>query len=204
MHPQLTLLNPSQFKRTPWKNGLGWTDQIAISPESADLRRGDFNWRMSTARVAQSADFSPFPEHDRILVVLEGAGVTLSHRFEEGEEPEIVELPPWEPYEFPGDVPTRCELRDGPIQDFSIFLRKGTVSAMVETAELEADSSREWEPQSRTCFVYAVQGTLDACGRSLEAGSLLRIDRSHEPSPEPLVVSSTSGARALLIQIDEA
>jgi environmental stress-induced protein Ves len=201
MRPTFTLLGPADFKRTPWKNGLGWTDQIAISPETADLRRGDFNWRVSTARVAQSADFSPFPEHDRVLVVLEGAGVRLSHRFDEGEEPEVVDLPPGEPYEFPGDIPTRCDLQDGPIQDFSVFLRKGVVSAVVEPVELEDGDAQDWEPQGRTCFVFVTHGRIDAQGTGIGAGQILRIEFPADQAPAPLPLRGEGGARALLVQI---
>ena len=140
---------------------MGWTDQIAISPATADLRRGDFDWRVSTARVAQSADFSPFADHDRVLVTLEGAGARLSHSFEESEEPDHVELPAWEPYEFPGDVPTRCELMDGPIQDFSVFVRKGIVSGQNRNSGNQRGRSRSTgNPWEELCFLFVAQGQL--------------------------------------------
>jgi environmental stress-induced protein Ves len=197
---RLTPLRASDFKRSPWKNGLGWTDQIAISPSGADLKRGDFDWRISTAKVAQSASFSPFPDHDRILVVIDGAGVTLSHAYAEGEPPEVVELPPGEPYEFPGDVPTRCELRGGPIQDFSVFLRKGVVSAMVESIEIEGSRPFEWDIQARTGFVFVVSGSIEAQGASCAAGDALRIERQPEDL-EPVRIEARS-ARVLLVQIE--
>jgi environmental stress-induced protein Ves len=117
--PRFRVIARENFKRTPWKNGLGWTDQIAIYPEGSELRRGDFDWRVSTARISQSADFSIFPNHDRVLVVLEGNGVRLAHQFEPGEAPEIVVLQKDGVYEFPGDIPTRCDLvsGDGPPRD---------------------------------------------------------------------------------------
>jgi environmental stress-induced protein Ves len=194
------LLQPSDFKRTPWKNGLGWTDQIAIYPETAELKRGNFDWRVSTARVAQSAPFSPFADHDRILVVLEGVGVKLSHSFEESEEPECVDVPPWEPYEFPGDVPTRCDLLNGPIQDFSVFVRKGVVSAKVDTVAIAAEEPFEWTPLGRTCFIFVAEGALDADGTAMEKGQVLKIDREQDPSPAHWALSSER-ARILIVEL---
>lgn len=204
MQANRTLLRASDFKRTLWKNGLGWTDQIAIHPPAADLRRGDFDWRISTARIAQSSPFSPFADHDRTLVVVDGAGVKLTHSFDESEEPELVELPAWEPYEFPGDVPTRCDLLEGPIQDFSVFARKGVVSARVQAAQIGAGGASErfeWEPLGRTCFIFVAEGSLDAEGTAVEAGEALRIERAQDPTPERWTLRA-EGARVLLVELD--
>lgn len=55
---------------SPWKNGGGETAEILCHPQGAGF--GDFNWRISTARVASSGPFSTFEGIDRILTVLEG------------------------------------------------------------------------------------------------------------------------------------
>lgn len=88
---------------------MGFTDQIAIHPPASDLRRGDFLWRLSSARIEKASPFSTFPEHDRVLIILEGSGVRIVHQFSPGEV-EITDVLPLEPYEFPGDVPTDCVL----------------------------------------------------------------------------------------------
>src|SRR4051812_7066019 len=100
----------TSYTRSRWKNGLGYTDQIAIYPGGADLKKGDFLWRLSSAKIEQRSGFSLFPEHDRVLVVVKGEGLGLAHTFEEGEPEEFAEVHPFMPYEFPGDVPSRCEL----------------------------------------------------------------------------------------------
>jgi environmental stress-induced protein Ves len=198
--PRYTLLEERDFRRTPWKNGLGFTDQIAIHPETADLRRGDFDWRVSTASIAQSSDFSPFPEHDRVLVVLQGAGLRLTHQFDPESDAEVVELRTSEIHEFPGDIPSRCELLSGPIRDFSVFLRQGVVSGFVDWVEFGEDGTSEWQPEGETCFLHVLEGTLQSRAGAVSAGQVLRVDFPSDVSPE-IVPLQSSGARILRVQI---
>src|SRR4051794_12660438 len=99
------IIQKENYKRSTWKNGLGFTDEIAIYPPDSNLVQGNFLWRLSSARIEKASPFSAFPNHDRILLVLKGAGLKLIHTFEEGSEDEVIEVPKLEPYEFPGDVP---------------------------------------------------------------------------------------------------
>ncbi|WP_374644117.1 HutD family protein [Tabrizicola sp.] len=59
----------------PWKNGLGTTDEICLRPETAD--RDAFDLRVSRATIAAEAPFSAFPGVERIITVIEGAGLRL-------------------------------------------------------------------------------------------------------------------------------
>ncbi len=204
MAPLIVIHRASDYAKTPWKNGLGWTEQIAIHPPSADLKRADFLWRISTARVAQSAPFSIFAEHDRLLVILEGEGVRLSHTFEEGEESEKVELPRLEPYEFPGDVLTRCDLLDGPVQDLSVFFRKGEVMADAQIVNLD-DGEPEfvWEPAGKTNFAFAVSGSVDLGGeQQLAARDCVRIDFQGGDTASPIRFFKLEATTLVLIQLN--
>ena len=64
----------------PWKNGGGVTRDVAIAPPDAGL--DTFDWRISFADVASDGPFSPFPDIDRTLTVVDGEGLAL--RFGEG------------------------------------------------------------------------------------------------------------------------
>ena len=196
----LTPIPSNEFRRTPWKNGLGHTDQIAIHPPTGDLRRGDYLWRMSTARVAQSSPFSIFAEHDRVLVILEGQGVRLSHTYEPGEPADVVELPPLEPYDFPGDVPTQCDLVDGEIQDFSVFVRKGEVLAQTELWSADTDETRLWELGARTCLLFVAKGSVSAGGIEYKTRDALRVELD---SPSELELRALEpGTRCVLVTLD--
>lgn len=169
------VISSSAYRRSVWKNGLGHTDEIAIFPEGADLRAGNFLWRLSSARIEKASPFSAFPHHDRTLVILQGDGVRLTHTFEGDED--TVEVPLLEPYEFPGDVPSRCELIGAGVQDLSVFVRKAEVDAVTHTVAVEEGRSYSWRPEGRWNFAYAVGGAFTVDGDlRLPAGDTLRVD----------------------------
>jgi len=193
------LLPKETFVRSLWKNGLGHTDQIAIEPPSSDLRSGNYLWRISSASITQASAFSIFPNHDRALVLLSGSGLKLIHT-DEGFE-ESVELPPLEPYEFPGDIQSRCELVDGPVQDLSIFFQKGLVSTEIEVIPVALDSVWNWNPTATWNFLFAARGNFEVCTEeasteTFSMGSAFRAETSEESYP---VVPH--GAESVLISI---
>ena len=59
----------------PWKNGGGETATVLGAPEGAGP--DGFDWRISTAIIARSGPFSPFPGCARLFTVIAGAPVTL-------------------------------------------------------------------------------------------------------------------------------
>ena len=58
-----------------WKNGAGWTREIALGPAGASA--DDFGWRLSVAELEHDAPFSAFPGIDRCIVVIDGAGMAV-------------------------------------------------------------------------------------------------------------------------------
>ena len=72
-------LDPDDARRVPWKNGRGVTEELALWPPHARFERGDFEWRISKARIEDAGPFSNFEHHDRILVVTAGDGLVLDH-----------------------------------------------------------------------------------------------------------------------------
>lgn len=104
----------------PWKNGGGVTREIVASPG----RGGGFDWRVSLADVTEDGPFSAFPGVDRILTVVEGAGMDL---MVDGEH-HIVDEPYW-PHGFPGDVETGGRLLAGPVVNLNVMYRRDLVRA---------------------------------------------------------------------------
>ncbi len=116
----------------PWKNGGGITREIVASPPGVGME--DFGWRVSLADVAAGGPFSTFPGVDRVLTVIEGSGLSLSI---DG-RPAVVLEAGSPPLAFPGD--SRCEagLRDGPIRDLNVMVRRGLYRAQVRRRSLDA------------------------------------------------------------------
>ena len=142
-----------------WKNGLGYTSQIAIFPPNADLRKADFLFRLSSAHIQKNSPFSEFLDHDRTLVILSGEGIRLVHTFEPGVEDAHTVLP-FEPFDFPGDVQSRCELIAGPVTDLGLMIKKGSVESQVQVIDLEAGSSESWTPEGRWNYFFVAEGSL--------------------------------------------
>lgn len=111
----ITLLDPADYHRMPWKNGGGTTTEIALAPLPGDA--GRFLWRVSIADVAQAGPFSTFAGYERLIAVVEGAGMrltvdgvpaTVRHRARA--------------FRFSGDAVVDCALLDGPIRDFNLIV----------------------------------------------------------------------------------
>ena len=71
------IITPEQFTLVPWKNGLGYTTELAIN-DGGTLEK--FDWRLSIASVTADGAFSSFAGYQRNLVLIEGSGLTLDHQ----------------------------------------------------------------------------------------------------------------------------
>jgi environmental stress-induced protein Ves len=110
---RLTVLRAADYPRMPWKNGGGSTEEIT---RDAGEGLDGFGWRLSIADIEQSGGFSTFAGYQRIITVLQGAGMTLDV---DGVTSEA--LLPSDPFAFSGDSQVSCALLDGPIRDFNLI-----------------------------------------------------------------------------------
>ncbi|QUD90074.1 HutD/Ves family protein [Phenylobacterium montanum] len=132
----MRLIRTAEHRVMPWKNGLGSTTEIAVSPERARLE--DFDWRVSMASVTTDGPFSAFAGVDRTLSVMDGAGIRLQVA---GRGAETLS-PASPPYAFPGDQPTEAWLIDGPITDLNVMSRRGRLRHKVERLVLSTPLER--------------------------------------------------------------
>ncbi len=64
-------LNPTHYKTTQWSGGK--TTELYIFPEGSDFKSRDFQYRLSIATIqVSSSDFTPLPNINRTLLLLEG------------------------------------------------------------------------------------------------------------------------------------
>jgi len=157
----------------PWKNGGGTTRNLAVSPEGAGF--DDFLWRISIAEVRESDSFSHFPGVDRIIMLLEGNGMTL--RDSDGGVFSLTVR--FAPHAFSGEASIEANLVDGPTIDFNVMVRRGRTQAALNAwttpGELPHGGSE--------AVFYCAQGVFDVtpvdpvCAVRLKEGDMLRMPR---------------------------
>ena len=109
----ITVISPDSFKKIPWKNGLGFTTELAIN-DGANL--DDFDWRLSIASVTSNGEFSNFSGYDRNLVLIEGNSLSLQH--DQKHTDKLTQL--LDIAKFDGGCKTFGTLHNGAINDFNI------------------------------------------------------------------------------------
>ncbi|MFT4255491.1 MAG: HutD family protein [Pseudoxanthomonas sp.] len=128
METQSHVIPASEYRRVRWKNGLGWTREIArgnAQPGANPASSENWDWRLSIAEIEQDSAFSSFPGIDRELALLQGHGLRL--RFDEGEVREL--SLPGQRCRFAGERGVTGELIDGPTLDFNLMWRRGVLAA---------------------------------------------------------------------------
>jgi environmental stress-induced protein Ves len=144
--PKLQVIRKSSFTASPWKNGGGVTHEAIRVPASGD----SFRWRVSVAHIDASGPFSHFPDYNRKMVLLQGAGVEL--RFAGGVQKTLRDV--GDLMEFDGALSTHCELLKGPCVDLNLIVSKSdSVAVRVERfiESLPVGAARD-----ETTLVFAV------------------------------------------------
>jgi uncharacterized protein len=157
----------------PWKNGGGVTREIAAGPHGASLDA--FAWRLSLADVASDGAFSSFAGVDRVLVLLDGAGMRLAQadgRLHVLDAPLAVAR-------FAGETPIHATLIDGPTRDFNVMVRRDRARATVEVRRASCSLAATHD----LTFIFCARGRLDIkaeghARHTLETGDTLCLDRA--------------------------
>lgn len=151
------LLNKAGYVTTSWSGGT--TTQLAIAPEGAVYADRDFLWRLSSATVElDHSDFTPLPDYNRLLSVLEG-----EIKLKIGAA-EPIPVAPGKVAAFDGGVPVESW---GRCVDFNLMIRKGRAKGAVEV--LSGDCEMEWTPEAGDLAVYCASGTVRLPDLGLEA-----------------------------------
>lgn len=112
----------------PWKNGGGSTRDIVTAPEGATL--ADFEWRVSVAEVEQDGPFSAFPEIDRVIMLIDGGGMTLVV------DGAMHQLGRFDTLAFAGEATTTCRLPSGATRDLNLMTRRGRVVGSMRAVDV--------------------------------------------------------------------
>jgi environmental stress-induced protein Ves len=111
--PRMTLLLPSGFRRSPWKNGGGTTIDIAEAnrPGHAPGDWAGMLWRFGRTAIVAPGPFSDLTGCDRMQVAVRGEGLVL-----ELPDGEIDVRKPWSPVRFRGEDRITSRLEAGPVE----------------------------------------------------------------------------------------
>lgn len=117
---RVRVLRQVDYRRMRWKNGAGWTTELAVFPDSGADAATPFDWRVSIAEIASDGAFSAFPGYDRHIALLEGVGMEL--RFDNAETQRLEQRLRFVP--FAGEAPVFGKLLSGPVRDFNVMTRR--------------------------------------------------------------------------------
>ena len=162
----MRIIRASEQVAVPWKNGGGVASAIAGEPEGTGFEA--FDWRLSGALVERGGPFSHFPDIDRIMLILSGAGLVL-----EGIAPAPIVLDTGsQPLAFPGDAPVAATLAAGPIRNLNLMTDRRRLRATAERLAIGAAVALP-APAGGRLIVYTESGLLAVAGQRLEAGDTL-------------------------------
>jgi uncharacterized protein len=170
---KITLLRATDYIRQPWKNGGGTTTELA--------RKGDADrwlWRLSVADVERSGPFSDFTGYRRLIVLLEGRGMTLSF---DNAAPVVLDER-YRPLAFDGGSRTRCDLLDGHIRDMNLIVDAARVDAALDVCALDEGAALR-AAASDCALLHAIGGRFNvAIGGdtiALSPSDTLQVDGCH-------------------------
>lgn len=176
----ITWIPASAQRRVRWKNGAGWTTEIAARPAEG------FDWRLSVAEIETDCDFSRFPGIDRTILAISGQGFTLFI----ADDPPVHLTPGGRPHAFAGDLPARCEVR-GPGRDFNVMTRRGRYTHTVGSLDLRDELELLSDPATTTAL-YILDGHAHLDDRRAAPGDCVLLEPGHRPL-------SIRGAAALIL-----
>lgn len=148
----------------PWKNGLGRTREIAVQPPSAG--GDDFLWRVSIAEVDRAVPFSRFPDVDRHIVLLDGAGFTMT--LDDRHTHVLTTL--FAPFSFAGEATVDVALVAGATRDFNLMVRRTHLYGDVQV--WRGLATRAIDPTA--ILVFCARGEIDTADGRLGAGDAWR------------------------------
>ena len=163
----IQVIHKENFQKSLWKNGLGITYQIAIYPNDSDVTKNNFIWRLSQAEVQNENSFSIFPDCERKLTIIQGAGLYLNQS----------PLRQNQIHTFSGEENIQCSLiEQEPVLDLGLIYKKNLVQANFYFLDVH-DSDIKLYLNGRTDFLYLFDG--EACliqDQILNKGNIAQVE----------------------------
>ena len=142
----IEIIQPTQFKTVPWKNGQGETIEMAINPGGS---LDNFDWRLSMASVVEDGVFSNFTGYTRNLILIGGDGINLQHNDNKIDRlTQLLDLAT-----FDGGNKTVGNLHTNEITDFNVITQTSAFNSKVNCQRSAKNYLLE---TSALCFIYSL------------------------------------------------
>jgi len=193
------VLRNADYRRMRWKNGDGWTTELAVFPQTDASAVAAFHWRISIADIERDGAFSTFADCERHIALLDGVGMEL--RFDAAPSVRLDRRLQF--FRFAGEWQTHGVLLSGPVRDFNVIVRRATASAEVWHRPLVGPMVF-LAAADVTWFVYLVAGTATIKSQpgapTLEAGDSLLLEAG--AATDNIVL--TGGGEILIVKLTRA
>jgi environmental stress-induced protein Ves len=190
---RVRVLRNVDYRRMRWKNGGGWTTELAVFPESAADAATSFDWRVSIAQIETDGAFSSFPGYDRHIALLDGVGMEL--RVANAEDIRLEKRLQFSA--FAGEMDVFGKLLAGPVHDFNVMTRRERCRAEILVRPLVGPMV--FFPDA-TWFVYLAGGTANVksngSASTIAAGESILLPA--DPAGERVVVDG--GGEVVLVK----
>lgn len=195
----IKILNPTQFKTIPWKNGQGETTELAIN-EGGSL--DDFDWRLSIASVGNDGLFSNFSGYQRNLILIDGQGISLQH---DDKSTDILENL-LDIASFDGACQTYGKLTLGEIKDFNIITKTTKVTPKI-LCHVGSQQVLVELLHNSICFAYSltdemVVEALDAHISVLPVGHLAKLSTQNNDNKAGSLKIKFTGKNMIIVQLN--
>jgi environmental stress-induced protein Ves len=159
-------LKAEDFTRQPWKNGGGFTTELARAPL----------WRLSIAEVERAGPFSDFTGFERTIMLLSGDGMELDF----DHAPSVRIDRPEEPLVFDGGWKTHCRLLGGPVTDMNLMVVRESARATLRVLHLPPEPTMLFAAPTALYYVLRGKAAFGILGldEMVTRGELLRIDEA--------------------------
>lgn len=164
----MKLLTSQDYRKTPWKNGRGITEDVLLLPPGSSHE--DFDIRISRAPIVDESLFSTFPGIDRTITRLGENPLTLC--FADGSETELAYL---SPVSFDSALAPSSRLPAGPSRVMNVMTRRGRWRSKVSVLRQE-DPARLAIPANGMVIVHAASGGCTVAGSHLAEGYTAILD----------------------------
>lgn len=170
---RITVLDPSRYTNSPWKNGGGVTVDIAEErlPGSMPGSWEGLVWRFGRTTISTPAPFSDMAGFVRCQVVISGSGLIL-----DTPDGEVDLRRPFVPARYRGEAPISSRLENGPVAVVNLIADRALASISLYVLNAGA----RFDLTSGISILHAASGPveLDLDGQRylLDADHALQLD----------------------------